>query len=105
MPPSKYKKPDTTLRNAPTHSLFVEVKCGRCRVVHLYHPDDIIQLVGGDLAIYEVVGHFSCERCKGREYLKASWKAVFGPDVGKTPIGRLVRVRYVRVPVWRDDVI
>jgi hypothetical protein len=105
MPPSKYKKPDTTLRNAPTYSLFVQVRCGRCRVVHLYLPDDIIELVGGDLAIYEVVQHFKCERCQSREYMKASWKAVYGPDVGKTAIRRLVRVRYVRVPVWRDEVI
>lgn len=100
------KKPELSLSNAPLSNLYAEVTCRRrCRVTHLYHPDDLLELCKEDLAIPDVAEFFRCERCRSRDYMRSAWKAVYGPDTGKTPIRRLVRVRYVRVPVWRDDVV
>ena len=99
-----HKRPEFTVSTAGQHSMLVKVRCGLCRVTRLYHPDDIIALIG-DVAIWDIAPRFSCETCKSREYLKADWTHIAGPDVGKTRIRRLVRVRYIRVPVWKDEVI
>lgn len=99
------KKPDLTLSTAPISSLFAEVTCRRCRITHLYHPDDLLKLIKEDLAIPDVAGFFRCDKCKSRDYMRSSWQAVLGPDVGRTPIRRLAEVRYARVLVWRDDVV
>lgn len=98
------KKPEFTVSTAAEHSMIVKVRCGLCKVTRRYHPDDIIKLIG-DVALGDIAPKFSCETCTSRDYPKADWDHVRGPDVGKTKIRRLVRVRYIRVPVWRDEII
>ena len=104
MPPSPFKKPELSLGNAAVSSLYVRIRCGRCRIVHVYDPDDLVKLCG-DLAIYDVAARFRCERCKRREYLRADWHHVYGPDIGKTVIRRLVGMSRREYPVWRDDIL
>jgi hypothetical protein len=104
MPPSKFRKPEFTLSSADARSMLVKMRCYRCRIEHKYRPDDIVQLAG-DLALHDITSHFRCERCKSRDFLRADWHHIYGPDVGRTTIRRLVRVRFVRIPEWRDETI
>jgi hypothetical protein len=98
------KKPDFTLSSADQHGMLLELKCHLCRQVHLYLARDIIKLVG-DIALWDIAPAFSCERCQTGEYLKADWRHVYGPDFGKLTVRKLVRIRKVEIPVWRDEVI
>lgn len=99
-----YRKPQYTLSTGATDGMLVKMRCQLCRGVHRYHPADLVQLCG-DIPIDEVVAWFRCEKCGTRDYLKAGWDTVMGPDVGKTKVRRLVNVRYVRVPEWREDIV
>lgn len=72
MPPSRFKKLELTLANAAESSLYVRIRCGRCRILHVDHPDDLLQLCG-DLAIYDVSSKFRCDKCKRREFFRADW--------------------------------
>lgn len=104
MPPSKHKKPEFTLSTAHTHGMLLQLKCGLCRQAHLYRAQDIITLIG-DVALWDVAPSFKCERCKTGEFLRADWKHVYGPDVGKLTVRRLIRVKTVNIPIWKDEVI
>jgi hypothetical protein len=95
-------KPEFTLSTAATHSMFVKLKCHLCRTTRLYHPEDIVALLG-DVALWDIAANLMCETCKSREYLKADWAQIRGPDIGMTTVRRLTRIRFVRVPEWRDE--
>lgn len=97
------KKPEFTLSTADEHSMLVKVKCHLCKDLHHYYAPDIMTLLG-DIAIYDIARKFRCEKCKTREYMSADWAHVRGPDTGTVPMRRLVLIKYVRVPVWADDV-
>lgn len=104
MPPSKHKTPEFTLSTAHSHSMLVKLKCGLRRQVHLYRAQDIITLIG-DVPLWDIAFAFRCEKCQTGEYLRADWQHLYGPDVGRTTIRRLVRVKTINVPIWRDEII
>jgi hypothetical protein len=104
MPPSKYKKPEFTLSTADQHNMLVKLKCGLCRQVHLYYSRDVITLIG-DVPLWDIARAFRCEKCKTGEYLRADWHHLYSPDIGKTTVRRLVRIKRVDIPIWTDEVI
>jgi hypothetical protein len=99
-----YCRPDYTLSSGAADGMLVKMNCRQCRSVHRYHPADLVALCG-DIPIYEVASWFRCEKCATRDHLKAGWDTVMGPDIGKTRVRRLVRVRMVRVPEWREEIV
>lgn len=102
--PSRQKKPEFTLSTADAHGMLVQLRCHRCRQVHLYYARDVIMLIG-DLALWDVAPAFRCEKCQTGEFLRADWKHVYGPDVGKTVVRRLVQIKKVEIPIWKDEII
>ncbi len=99
-----YKKPDFTLSTADENGMLVKIRCGLCKGTHLYYAKDVMKLIG-DLPLWDIAANTRCEKCDTNAYLKADWKHVYGPDVGNTKVRKLVRIRQVRIPVWKDEII
>ncbi|OJF91738.1 hypothetical protein AX761_22055 [Rhizobium sp. 58] len=59
----------------------------------------------GDIPIHDVAAHFRCEKCKHKTYLQAGYFSIYGPDIGKISLRRLVRVKVIHKPIWRDETI
>ena len=99
-----YLKPAFTLQNALECNLLVKVRCQLCKSVHRYFPADLLQLCG-DISLDQIGPWFRCEKCETREYMRADWQDVRGPDVGKVKVRRLVQIRMVRIPEWQEEIV
>ncbi|WP_246302017.1 hypothetical protein [Mycoplana rhizolycopersici] len=80
---------------------LVKVRCGYCNVTHFYRPGDIVQLVG-DLTILELDGSFRCSRCGKKEAVNATLVLPSAAERMTMTVRHLVKIRSVRVPVWKD---
>lgn len=98
------KKDQFTLSGGGVHGMLVKVRCGGCRNVHRYHAADMIKLYG-DIPISELEQQLWCETCDTRRYLNVNWQTVYGPDVGTLKVRRLVQIKQVRVPIWKEETI
>lgn len=92
-----------TLTRAEETGQIVKIDCMYCRITHRYRCRDLLQLCG-DVAIDEIACHFRCEKCNHKDYLRAIFELPWGSDIGKLRIRKLVRIKTVRKPVWKDDV-
>ena len=90
-----------TVAQAHLDGLLVKVTCQHCRITRLYLPKDLLTLCG-PIGIHEIAQWFRCEKCDQKHNMVADWMAVYGPDVRMLRVRRLVRVKYKRVPVWKD---
>lgn len=102
--PHPYSTPKYTLSSGHADGMLIKITCQLCKGLHRYHTDDVMQLCG-DIPIFEVASWFKCEKCATRDYLKAGWDTIMGPDIGRTKVRRLLRIRYVRVPEWREEIV
>ncbi|PWE54032.1 hypothetical protein DEM27_22195 [Metarhizobium album] len=93
-----------TLAHAHESNLYVRVHCKWCRISRLYYAKDILRLCG-DVLIDEVPPQMRCEKCRRKDHLDAQYDTVYGPDVGKTKIRRLVEIKTIRRPIWIDEII
>ena len=93
-----------SLAQAHESNLFVRVTCQSCRVSRLYYAKDILRLCG-DVLIDEVATQMRCEKCRRKDHLNAKYDTIYGPDVGKTKIRRLVEIKTIRRPIWIDEII
>ncbi|MBB6304691.1 putative nucleic-acid-binding Zn-ribbon protein [Rhizobium leucaenae] len=82
-------------------SHYVQIKCDMCRIRHLYEPADLIQ-VFGDLPFFGIEQQFRCSRCGKKEYLTSKLRPVSGPEAVGITVRRLVRIKTLRRPVWKD---
>jgi hypothetical protein len=93
-----------TLSKAEETGHIVKIDCMFCRIAHRYRCRDLLQLCG-DAAIDEIAPHFRCEKCGNKDYLRAIFELPWGHDIGKLRVRKLVKVKMVRKPVWKDDVL
>lgn len=91
-----------TLTKAEETGQIVKIECMYCRITRRYRCRDLLKLCG-DVPIDEIVPHFRCEVCKRKEYLQAEFELPRGADTGKLQIRKLVRIKMVPRPVWKDD--
>lgn len=104
MHPYQKQKEQFTLSTAEQHGMLLKLRCGLCKQVHLYYARDVMTLIG-DLSLWEIANNIKCEKCDKGDYLKADWKHLYGPDIGKTKVRKLVRIRLVQIPVWKEETI
>jgi hypothetical protein len=89
------------LSNADRENQVVRISCGWCRQTRRYLPKDMIQLIG-DVPVYHLADDMRCDNCKRRGYLRARCETIAGSDIGRIKVRRLVEVKILRVPVWRE---
>lgn len=92
-----------TLSKAATTHQLVKVSCGHCRIVRHYLPADLLELCP-DIGLEQLPGHFRCETCHLRDYIGVDYYSPIASDTAKITIRRLVKVKTIRRPVWRDEV-
>lgn len=80
---------------------LVKITCTWCKVTHRYDPADLHQLLG-NVPFLDIEINFRCSKCGKREYLKSDLELPSARDrVGMT-VRRLVEIRTVQRPVWKD---
>ncbi|RDL47971.1 hypothetical protein BLJAPNOD_05197 [Ensifer sp. M14] len=92
-----------TLSKAEGTRQIVRIDCMYCRITHRYRCRDLL-LLCGDVPIDEIARHFRCEKCNHKHYLCAVFELPWPADTGKLRIRKLVNIKTVRKPVWKDDV-
>jgi len=92
------------LSDAADHGQLLTVECQLCRVTRRYFPRDLLKF-RQDENLARTMSCFRCDGCGKRDYM---FLRVLDPSIedhGKLTVRRLVRVKTVCVPVWRDDVL
>lgn len=80
---------------------LIKISCTWCRTSHFYDPADMITLLG-DVPLLNIEINFRCSGCGKKEYMMSDVE--FPPArerIGLT-VRRLVEVRTVRRPIWKD---
>jgi hypothetical protein len=93
-----------TLRHADEHNMLVRVTCQHCRITRRYLAKDLLTLCG-PVGIHDIPRWFRCEKCDEKHWMVADWESLYGDAIGKVQVRRLVKVKYKRVPVWKDGVL
>jgi len=93
-----------TLSKAEETGQIVKIECMHCRIARRYRCRDLLKLCG-DVAIDEIAGSFRCDTCSHKDYLRATFELPWGHDLGKLRIRTLVKIKTVRRPIWKDDVL
>jgi hypothetical protein len=92
-----------TLSVVEPYQQIVRVHCGYCNTKRVYLIKDVITLLG-DVPIYSMERAMKCDHCGRSDGIEARCDAVQSSDIGKLKIRRLVGIKMVRVPIWREDV-
>lgn len=89
------------LSEARDHGMVVRVTCNYCRQVRHYLPQDMQTLLG-DAEIDGLRRRLTCEDCGKRDYVEVEAKFVWDEEREHLFVRRLVRVKTIRRPVWRE---
>ncbi|PZO74560.1 MAG: hypothetical protein DI629_18285 [Mesorhizobium amorphae] len=101
--PDQPKRPTNwRLADAHDHGQLVAVRCNLCRVQRNYRPGELRQLFG-DVLPQELESKMRCAGCGSRDYLHAWTWAPSGQEMAGLVVRRLVSIRIIRRPVWRDE--
>jgi hypothetical protein len=102
--PEQYnlKRKPYPLSNLITHMSLVRVTCRYCKRAHCYRPEDLIQIFG-DVDVDSLMERMKCENGGDHGVLDVKSFAPSGADAVGLRIRRLVAIKMVRVPVWRED--
>ena len=79
----------------------LRVRCFSCRTTHYYRPEDMIQLFG-DADVNGLHRKMRCEKCNDRELDVEAFQPVGEEFIGMK-VRRLVAIKLLRVPVWREE--
>ena len=90
-----------TMSTAVELGQFIKISCTWCRVSHCYDPADLKQLLG-DVPFVNIEIHFRCSDCGKKEYMMAYIENPPARERVGTTVRRLVEIRTVRRPVWKD---
>jgi hypothetical protein len=87
-----------------THDLgcIVRVRCNYCQSVRHYVPEDVIKLIG-DVEVDGLRRRLRCEGCGRRDYVEVEAIVLFPQERVGVVVRRLVKVRTIRRPVWRNE--
>ncbi|MCV9965433.1 hypothetical protein OIU34_26500 [Pararhizobium sp. BT-229] len=90
-----------TMSTAVTHGQLIKLSCTWCKTTHRYEPADLMQL-RGNVPFLNIEVNFRCSGCGKQEYLKSDLEVPSAKDrVGMT-VRRLVEIKTVQRPVWKD---
>lgn len=90
-----------TLSRAEANGQLLNVRCGHCSIRHLYRPGDIAQLVG-DVPLLDLEGRFKCSKCASKDAIDIRFVLPTAAERMGMTVRHLVKVKNVRVPVWKD---
>lgn len=90
-----------TLAHAEEAGQLLKVRCGACSVTHFYRPGDLVQLFG-EVTILDIEGQFRCSRCGSKSGIDLRYVLPTAAERMAMTVRHLVKVRSVRVPVWKD---
>lgn len=81
---------------------LLRVRCNVCRRTHNYRPEDLIEIFG-DIDADLLDERMRCERDAMHGRLEITSFLPQGEKAVGLRIRRLVAIKMVRVPVWRED--
>ncbi|MBD9375601.1 hypothetical protein IB238_23620 [Rhizobium sp. ARZ01] len=90
-----------TLAKADENGQLLKVRCALCSVSHFYRPSDLVQLFG-EVTILDLDGRFRCSRCGSRDGINLTYINPSAAERMKMTVRHLVKVRSIKVPVWKD---
>lgn len=91
-----------TLDHADGMGQFVRAGCARCKTIHLYRPADIKTVVGGDMHVFRLREKLRCEQCGKRDEMVVEFKTFLGNEMVGLVVRKLVEIRTVKKPIWRE---
>lgn len=96
------KKSPYPLSNLVQQMQLVRVACCYCKRGHVYRPEDLIQIFG-DVDVDSLMDRMKCERDASHGMMDVKTFSPSGSEAVGLKIRRLVALKMVRVPVWRED--
>jgi len=84
------------------HRLILRVRCHTRKTLHHYRPEDLIQIFG-DADVNSLHRRRKCEQCRRNSALSVDFFQPVGSDAIGLKIRRLVAIKLLRVPVWREE--
>ena len=81
---------------------LVRIRCRYCRREHHYEIRDL-RVVLGNIEVDDVVYAMKCSGCGKDRTLDLELLSISAEERQKMTVRRLVRVQYLRRPVWRDE--
>ena len=89
------------MSTAIEHGQFIKISCTWCHISHCYDPADLKQLIG-DVPFLNIEIHFRCSDCGKKEYMMAYIENPPARERVGMVVRRLVEIRTVRRPIWKD---
>ena len=80
---------------------FIKITCQHSRVTHRYDPADLIKVLG-DVPFLNIQENFHCSKCGKRGYMSAGLETPCARERVSMTARRLVEIRTVQKPVWKD---
>lgn len=81
---------------------LVRIRCRYCKREHYYEIADLRVLLG-NIEVDDVAYSMKCSGCGKDRTLELELLSISAEDRQKTTVRRLVAIRYLRRPVWRDE--
>lgn len=91
-----------TLSRADETGYFLRARCELCSVRRVYHPRDLVQLVG-DVSLFDIQRSIRCEKCGRKDHMQVEFWYPTGQERVGLRIRRLVEIRTIRKVIWRDE--
>ena len=90
-----------TLSSYSNGSYYIKIDCALCRLKRFYEPVDLLQLCG-NITIRRIAQQFRCEQCNRKDYLTAEMLSPSSNELVGMQVRRLVQIRIIRKPIWKD---
>ncbi len=90
------------LTHAHDLGLLVKVRCMACFGTRFYVPADLQKLFG-NLDCESLDRRMRCERCGRNDCMTAETVSPSAAERQNTRIRRLVRIRWKKIPIWREE--
>ncbi len=97
-----HKRRPYPLSNLVDYLQLVRVTCTYCKRSQVYRPEDLIQIYG-DVDVDSLMSRMRCEAGAEHGHLDVKAFSPSGKEAVWLKIRRLVALKMMRVPVWRDD--
>jgi hypothetical protein len=90
-----------SLLDAEMAGQLLAITCQFCNTKHFHKPGDFLKF-RDNMSLAKLIGKMRCETCKRKDYMHIDIHHPYGDDFGKLKVRRLVEVRTVKLPVWKD---
>ena len=93
------RKGTYTLSDAHRNRSVIKVSCPFDKTVRYFLPEDLRKAYG-DIEVDDVEHQFKCSKCGGGVDIRT--ESLSAEMLQKVTFRRLIRVDYIRRPIWRD---